>query len=124
MRARAENHFDARVRLQSEIDQRGREISLLREEIRDATEPRLAPRPHWCMITDHGPQFKAGAFDAWCRRHGIQQRLGAIGKYGSLPVIERYIRSLKNECTRQRGRCVDCRPRQRNRDGGSRVGAD
>jgi len=52
------------------------------------------------LITDHGPQFTAGAFDAWCRRHGIQQRFGAIGKYGSLAVIERYIRSLKSECTR------------------------
>jgi putative transposase len=52
------------------------------------------------LITDHGPQLTAGAFDAWCRRHGIQQRFGAIGKYGSLAVIERYIRSLKNECTR------------------------
>ena len=52
------------------------------------------------IITDHGPQFTTGAFDAWCRRHGIQQRFGAIGKYGSLAVIERYIRSLKNECTR------------------------
>lgn len=52
------------------------------------------------IITDHGPQFTAGEFDAWCRRHGIQQRFGAIGKYGSLAIIERFIRSMKNECTR------------------------
>ena len=52
------------------------------------------------IITDHGPQFTADAFIAWCRRRGIQQRFGAIGKYGSLAVIERFIRSLKNECTR------------------------
>jgi len=52
------------------------------------------------LITDHGPQFTADAFIAGCRRHGIQQRFGAIGKYGSLAGIERYIRSLKNECTR------------------------
>jgi putative transposase len=52
------------------------------------------------LITDHGPQFTAEEFDAWCRRHGIQQRFGAIGKYGSLAVIERFIRSLKYECTR------------------------
>jgi putative transposase len=52
------------------------------------------------IITDHGPQFTADEFGAWCRRRGIQQRFGAIGKYGSLAVIERFIRSLKNECTR------------------------
>jgi putative transposase len=52
------------------------------------------------IVTDHGPQFTAEAFGAWCRRHGIQQRFGAIGKYGSLAVIERFIRSLKRECTR------------------------
>ena len=52
------------------------------------------------LITDHGVQFTAEEFDAWCRYRGIQQRFGAIGKYGSLAVIERFIRSLKNECTR------------------------
>ena len=52
------------------------------------------------IITDHGPQFTADAFNTWCRRRGIQQRYGAIGKYGSLAVIERFIKSMKNECTR------------------------
>ena len=52
------------------------------------------------LITDHGVQFTAAEFGARCRRRGIQQRFGAIGKYGSLAVIERFIRSLKNECTR------------------------
>ena len=52
------------------------------------------------LITDHDPQFAADAFIAWCLRHGIQQRFGAIGKYGSLAVIERFIKSMKNECTR------------------------
>jgi len=52
------------------------------------------------LITDHGPQFTAEEFDAWCRPRGIQQRFGAIGKYGSLAVIERFIKSMKNECTR------------------------
>ena len=52
------------------------------------------------VITDHGAQFTAEEFGAWCRRRGINQRFGAIGKYGSLAVIERFIRSMKNECTR------------------------
>jgi len=52
------------------------------------------------LISDHGPQFTAVKFGAWCKRRGIQQRFGAIGKYGSLAVIERFIKSLKTECTR------------------------
>jgi hypothetical protein len=52
------------------------------------------------LITDHGPQFTADEFQLWCRRRAMQQRFGAIGKYGSLAVIERFIRSMKNECTR------------------------
>jgi len=40
-------------------------------------------------------------FPTLCRRRGIRQRFGAIGKYGSLAVIERCIRSIKTECTRR-----------------------
>jgi hypothetical protein len=36
----------------------------------------------------------------WCPRH-IRQRFGAIGRYDSPAVIERCIRTLKNECTRR-----------------------
>jgi len=60
---------------------------------------KLSRRPRH-LITDHGVQFTAENFGVWCRRRGIQQRFGAIGKYGSLAVIERFIRSMKNECTR------------------------
>jgi transposase InsO family protein len=51
------------------------------------------------LITDHGAQFTVEEFGVWCRRRGIRQRFGAIGKYGSLAVIERFIRSMKNEGT-------------------------
>ena len=37
----------------------------------------------------------------WCRRRGIRQRFGAVGKYGSIAVVERLIRTIKNECTRR-----------------------
>jgi len=53
------------------------------------------------LVTDQGSQFIARAFRRWCRRTGIRQRFGAIGQYGSLAIIERCIRSLKNECTRR-----------------------
>jgi putative transposase len=53
------------------------------------------------FISDQGGQFTARGFLRWCRRRGIGHRFGAVGKYGSLAVIERCIRTLKNECTRR-----------------------
>ena len=41
------------------------------------------------LITDQGKQFVAKSLKRWCRRRGICQRFGAIGKYGSIAVIER-----------------------------------
>ena len=52
------------------------------------------------LITDHGVQFTADDFATWCRRRRIRRRFGAIGKYGSLAVVERFIRSMKSECFR------------------------
>jgi transposase InsO family protein len=53
------------------------------------------------LIADHGKQFTADAFRKWCDRRGIRQRFGAVGKYGSIAVVERFIRTLKTECTRR-----------------------
>jgi putative transposase len=53
------------------------------------------------FITDHGVQFVSAAFRSWCHRRGIRQRFGAIGRYGSLAVVERLIRTMKEECTRR-----------------------
>jgi len=53
------------------------------------------------LVSDQGSQFIAREFKRWCRRRDIHQRFGAIGRYGSLAVIERCIRSIKNECTRR-----------------------
>jgi len=53
------------------------------------------------LISDQGIQFTARAFRRWCHHHGIRHRFGALGKYGSLAVIERGIRTIKNECTRR-----------------------
>ena len=57
-------------------------------------------RPRY-LVTDQGSQFTAMVFRRWCRRRGIHQRFGAIGRYGSLAVIERCIRTIKHECTRR-----------------------
>jgi len=53
------------------------------------------------LITDHGSQFTDDGFRQWCARRGIHQRFGAVGKYGSIAVVERFIRTMKNECTRR-----------------------
>ncbi len=58
----------------------------------------MAPR---YLISDQGRQFGAIGFRRWCRRRGIHQRFGAVGKYGSIAVVERLIRTMKNECTRR-----------------------
>ena len=61
---------------------------------------RVGARPRH-LISDQGTQFIAKGFHRWCRRRGIRHRFGAVGKYGSLAVIERCIRTLKTECTRR-----------------------
>jgi len=53
------------------------------------------------IVTDQGGQFTAEGFKRWCHRRGIRQRLGAVGKYGSIAVVERLMRTLKQECTRR-----------------------
>jgi transposase InsO family protein len=47
------------------------------------------------LVYDKGPQFWNGGFKAWCRCRGIRPRFGAIGQHGSIAVIERLIRTMK-----------------------------
>lgn len=67
---------------------------------------RTAGRPPKHLISDKGSQFWWGggpsaAYGAWCKRSGVRSRFGAVGKKGSIAVIERFWRSLKDECTRR-----------------------
>ncbi len=50
------------------------------------------------LITDQGKQFRGEIFSDWCRKRGIRQRIGAVGKQGSIAVVERMIRTVKQEC--------------------------
>ena len=52
------------------------------------------------VITDRGAEFRA-AFRSWCRSHDIRPRYGAVGEHGSIAIVERFIRSMKSECTRR-----------------------
>ena len=48
------------------------------------------------LISDKGCQFwPCAGFRRWCQRRNIKPRFGAIGKHGSIAVIERCIRTLK-----------------------------
>ena len=52
------------------------------------------------IICDKGTQFWCGGFKSWCRRKSIRPRFGAVGQYGSIAVVERFIRTMKDECSR------------------------
>jgi transposase InsO family protein len=48
------------------------------------------------VVCDRGKQFDYDAFRKWCQRKGIKPpRYGAIGKHGSLAVVERVILTIK-----------------------------
>ena len=53
------------------------------------------------IIADKGKEFFCQAFRDWCRRKGIRPRYGAVGEHGSIAIVERFIRSMKSECTRR-----------------------
>lgn len=40
-------------------------------------------------------------YRAWCTRRGVRPRYGAVGKYGSVALIERFIKTLKDEGLRR-----------------------
>jgi putative transposase len=65
---------------------------------RAISRSRAAPRH---LISDRGSQFDCEGFRKWARRKSIRLRYGAVGKYGSIAIIERFIRSMKSECFRR-----------------------
>ena len=52
------------------------------------------------VVTDQGKRFWCGGFESWCKQRGIRPRYGAIGQPASIAIVERFIRSMKHECTR------------------------
>jgi hypothetical protein len=48
------------------------------------------------IVCDRGGQFDCDSFRKWCKRKGIKRpRYGAIGKKGSIAVVERVILTIK-----------------------------
>lgn len=46
-------------------------------------------------VSDRGSQFTAETFRRCLARHGVRHRYGAVGRTGSIAVIERFFRTLK-----------------------------
>ncbi len=66
----------------------------------DRVTKRAGAKPQH-LITDKGPQFFCKTFKTWCRRRSVRPRFGAVGQHGSIAILERFIRSMKTECTRR-----------------------
>ena len=48
------------------------------------------------IVCDRGSQFDCEGFRDWCKRKGIKPpRYGAVGKHGSIAVVERFILTMK-----------------------------
>jgi transposase InsO family protein len=47
-------------------------------------------------VTDQGVQFRE-EFREWCEKHDVRPRFGAIGKSGSIAIVERFFLALKTE---------------------------
>jgi transposase InsO family protein len=60
---------------------------------------RRVGRPPKYIITDQGTQFRGGSWRRYCRDRAIRPRFGAVGKHGSIAIVERLIRAMKGECT-------------------------
>ena len=53
------------------------------------------------LICDKDSIFWCEGFKRWCRRKEIRPRYGAAGQHGSIAVVERFIRTMKDEGTRR-----------------------
>jgi transposase InsO family protein len=56
---------------------------------------RRAGRVPKYLICDRGRQFDCDGFRRWCKRKKIRPRYGAVGRCGSIAIIERFFGSAK-----------------------------
>jgi transposase InsO family protein len=68
-----------------------REVCTLLDDARRAVG--RAPK---YTVTDQGVQFRE-EFREWCEKHDVRPRFGAIGKSGSIAIVERFFLALKTE---------------------------
>ncbi len=96
--AAAIDHFSRRVMGLAVFDRQPTSIQVRQFLARAIRQVGGAPK---YIICDKGGQFWCDGFKAWCKRRGITPRFGAVGKHGSIAVVERFIRTMKSECTRR-----------------------
>ena len=88
------DHYSRRVQGVQVFDKQptGREVRrFLGRSIRKA---KAKPRS---IVVDKGKQFWCRGFKSWCRGRKIKPRFGAVGRRGSVALVERLIRTLKEE---------------------------
>jgi transposase InsO family protein len=69
-------------------------LELLRAAVRAAGR---APKH---IVSDQGVQFR-DEYRQWCRSLAVRPRFGAVHQHGSIAMIERFWRSMKDECFRR-----------------------
>jgi len=53
------------------------------------------------LISDKGTQFDCGDYRKWCTRRGVRPRYASSGSLRATAIVERFIRSLKDEWLRR-----------------------
>jgi len=92
------DHFSRRVMALAVFDRQPTSLQVRTFLGRAISRARNTPK---YIICDKGSQFWCEGFRGWCRRRGVRPRFGAVGRHGSIAVVERFIRSMKAECTRR-----------------------
>ena len=89
----AEDHFSRRVMGTAVFDEQPSSEAVRTFLGRTIAKAGKAPR---YVVCDRGRQFDCEGFRQWCRRKGIKPpRYGAMGKHGSIAVVERCILTMK-----------------------------
>ncbi len=90
------DHFTRRVVARGVFTKEPTAAEVLSVLDRAVAKSGRAPR---YTVTDQGSQFQK-EYRAWCEQRGVRPRFGAVGKTGSIAIVERFFLSMKNECFR------------------------
>jgi len=88
------DHFSRRVQGFQVFEQTPDARTLCTFLERTIKQTGAAPRH---LISDKESMFTSGEFRGWCRRRRIGLCYGAVGKHGSIAIVERFIRSMKSD---------------------------
>ncbi len=78
------------------VEPKSRDIQRLLARLTKAAKA----RPRY-IVKDKGRQFDCRSFRRWCRRRGIRARYASAGSLRATAIVERFIRSLKDEWLRR-----------------------